>query len=64
MTLDEAAALKAAEIRAELLRLGRVKSHVDIMIAGVALEGSRVLVTRDRDFKEIAETVGLDVEAY
>ena len=58
------AALKAAEIRAELLRLGRVKSHVDIMIAGVALEGSHTLVTRDRDFKEIAETVGLDVEAY
>ncbi len=46
------------------MRLGRVKSHVDIMIAGVALEGSHVLVTRDRDFKEIAETVGLNLEAY
>lgn len=64
LPFDEAAALKAAEIRAELLRLGRVKSHVDIMIARVALEGSHVLVPRDRDFREIAETVGLDVEAY
>src|SRR5260370_19016575 len=64
LPFDEAAALKAAEIRAELLRLGRVKSHVDIMIAGVALEGSHILVTRDRDFKEIADTVGLNLEAY
>ena len=64
LPFDESAALKAAEIRAELLHLGRVKSHVDIMIAGIALQGSHVLVTRDRDFKEISGTVGLDVESY
>lgn len=64
LPFDEASALKAAEIRAELLRLGRVKSHVDIMIAGIAMEGSHVLITRDRDFGEIAETMGLNVETY
>ncbi len=64
LPFDEPAARKAAEIRAELLRMGRAKSHVDIMIAGIALEGSHVLITRDRDFKDIAETVGLNVEAY
>ncbi len=64
LPFDESAALKAADIRAELLRMGRAKSHVDIMIAGIALEGSHVLITRDRDFKDIAETVGPNVEAY
>ena len=38
---DELAALKAAEIRAELLKTGRVKSHVDTMIAGIALAGGK-----------------------
>jgi len=64
LPFDEHAALKAADIRAELMRMGRAKSHVDIMIAGIALEGSHVLITRDRDFKDIAGTVGLNVEAY
>ncbi len=64
LPFDESAALKAAEIRAELLRLGKVKSHVGIMIAGVAMAGSHVLVTRDQDFKEMSETMGLNVESY
>ena len=64
LPFDESAALKAAEIRAELLRLGRVKSHVDIMIAGIALQASHLLVTRDQDFKEISDGVGLKLESY
>lgn len=64
LPFDEVAAGRAAEIRAELLRLGRAKSHLDIMIAGIALQGSHALVTRDRDFEEIAETLGLNVESY
>ena len=46
------------------MRLGRLKSHVDVMIAGVAAAGGHVLVTRDRDFQDIAEAVGLAVERY
>ena len=61
---DEPAAAKAAEIRAELLRLGRVKSHVDTMIAGIASEGRHTLLSRDRDFAQIGPAVGLLVESY
>ena len=64
LPFDEPAATKAAEIRAELMRLGRVKSHVDVMIGGVAASGGHALVTRDRDFENIAPTVGLVLESY
>lgn len=61
---DEPSAMKAAEIRAELMKLGRVKSHVDTMIAGIASAGRHTLVSRDEDFQAISEAVGLAVEAY
>jgi predicted nucleic acid-binding protein len=61
---DEEAASHAAEIRAELMRLGRVKSHVDTMIAGIASRGRHTLVSRDADFAEIGRAVGLLVESY
>jgi len=61
---DEPSAMKAAEIRAELMKLGRVKSHVDTMIAGIASAGRHTLVSRDEDFKAISEVVGLAVESY
>ena len=64
LPFDEASATKAAEIRAELMRLGRAKSHVDVMIAGVAAAAGHTLVTRDRDFQDIAEAVGLVLEGY
>ena len=64
LPFDEPAAAKAAEIRAELMRLGRVKSHVDVMIAGVAAAGGHSLVTRDADFRDIGSAVGLAVEGY
>ncbi len=64
LPFDEPAATRAAEIRAELMRLGRLKSHVDVMIAGVSAAGGHILVTRDRDFQDIAQAVGLVVESY
>ncbi len=63
VTFDGPAASRAAEIRAELLRLGRVKSHVDVMIAGIARSGRHTLISRDADFKEIGRAVGLVVES-
>ncbi len=60
-SFDEAAARQAAGIRAELLRLGTVKSHPDVMIAGIAAAGNHRLVTRDGDFETIADAMGLDV---
>lgn len=61
---DESSAVRAAEIRAELMRLGRVKGHVDVMLAGIAVEGGHTLITRDQDFRGIAEAVPLAVESY
>ncbi len=61
---DETAALRAAEIRAELMKTGRVKSQVDTMIAGIALAGNDVLVTRDADFSAMADSLGLEIEGY
>ncbi|MEK6851485.1 MAG: PIN domain-containing protein [Candidatus Thermoplasmatota archaeon] len=64
LPFDEPSAVRAADIRAELIRLGRVKGHVDVMIAGIAAEGGHTLVTRDRDFRQISEATGLRVESY
>ena len=64
LPFDESAAVLAAEIRAELLRLGRVKGNVDVMIAGIAAAGGHSLITRDEDFRAIAETITLSLESY
>lgn len=61
---DELSAIKAAEIRAELMKLGKVKSHVDTMIAGIAAAGRHTLVSRDANFQVISEAVGLAIEPY
>ena len=62
--LDLAAAERAAEVRAELLRVGRVKGGADILTAGIALAGGHSLVTRDNVFHHIAEATGLHLESY
>lgn len=64
LPFDEASALKAAEIRAELMRLGRAKGHIDVMIAGIAAGGGHTLVTKDRDLKDISQAIGLNLEGY
>lgn len=64
LPFDEPAALRAAEIQAELMRLGRTKAHTDVMIAGIAAAGGHTLVTRDRDFDAMAEGMGLTLLAY
>lgn len=55
---------RAALIRAELSHLGRVKGTGDILSAGIALAGGHSLVTRDRDFPDIAQVTGLVLEPY
>ncbi len=64
LPFDEASAKRAAEIRVELLRLGRMKDHVDIMLAGITSQGDHTLITRDKDFHDMAQAVGLSVETY
>ena len=62
--LDLVAAEKAALIRTELGRVGRLKGVVDVLTAGIALAGDHALVTRDRDFQDIAAATGLTIERY
>lgn len=62
--LDLNGAERAATIQVELSRLGRVKGTGDILTAGIALAGGHSLVTRDADFRAIAEVTGLIVEPY
>jgi predicted nucleic acid-binding protein len=62
--LDLAAAERAASIRVELSRLGRVKGAVDVLSAGIALAGNHSLVTRDVDFQGISHVTGLVIETY
>jgi predicted nucleic acid-binding protein len=64
LPFDESSSMKAAEIRAELMRLGRPKGHLDTMIAGIVIQGGHTLVTRDRDLADISQAVGLSVERY
>jgi len=64
LSFDEPSARRAAEVRAEFMRLGRAKPGVDVMIAGIALNGDHALVTRDGDFAAISEEFGLRVEPY
>jgi predicted nucleic acid-binding protein len=62
--LDLVGSERAASIRVELSRLGRVKGTGDILTAGIALAGGHSLVTRDTDFRDIAEVTGLVLEPY
>jgi predicted nucleic acid-binding protein len=62
--LDLNGAERAASIRVELSHLGRVKGTGDILTAGIALAGGHSLVTRDTDFRAIADVIGLVVESY
>ena len=60
---DERAARRAAELRAELKRMGRAPGTADIMIAGHALAYGHLLVTRDRGLARAGEALGLKVVA-
>ena len=58
---DAAAAEAAAAIANALRAKGRQISHLDTMIAGIAVARGATLVTRDKDFKGVA---GLKIEDW
>lgn len=64
LPFDEEAAVRAAEMCAELNRLGRPKPVVDVMIAGIALARGLKLITRDEDIVALGRTFGFKVETY
>ncbi len=62
--LEAPALVRAARLRAQLLRRGRPKAHTDVMVAGIAAHGGHVLLTRDQDWHELGRDLGLRVESY
>ncbi len=54
-------ARRAAEMRAELQRMGMSPGAPDVMIAGHALAAGHTLVTRDRSLAAAGRTLGLPV---
>ncbi len=64
LPFNEPSARMAAEIQSELLRAGRPKSHTDVMIAAIAAVGGHSLITRDRDFQDIASVAELTLVSY
>jgi len=61
---DRESAREAAELRAELLRVGHGPGAPDIMIAGQALAGGHSLVTRDCHRGDVADAAGPKVILY
>ncbi len=61
---EEPAMVRAAHLRAELLRRGRPKAHTDVLVAGIAAQGGHVLLTRDADWHQLGRELGLRVEGY
>jgi predicted nucleic acid-binding protein len=61
---DEAAAVRAAEIQVDLMRAGRPRAALAVIIAAIAVAGGHTLISRDEDFGEMADLVGLKVESY
>ena len=65
LPLTRAAAEEASAITARLMDIGRPVNALDVLIAGIALStGAERLVTRDRDFLEIAKISDLAVTIY
>lgn len=50
---DRAAAVKSSEIFNKLRQNGRLINEADILIAGIVLSKKGILITKDKDFKEI-----------
>jgi tRNA(fMet)-specific endonuclease VapC len=59
------AAEEASTITARLMDIGRPVNALDVLIAGIALaNGAERVITRDRDFLEIAKISDLTVTIY
>ena len=62
LPLTSEAALKAAQIYAELRKNGEVIGHIDVLIAGIALENDLVLVTNNN--KDFGRIQGLKIDNW
>jgi tRNA(fMet)-specific endonuclease VapC len=62
LNFDATAAEKSSDIMATLLSLGMPTNSLDVLIAGIAIaNGAEELVTKDRDFENIAKVAEIKV---
>ena len=54
--------ITAFNIQCELLRIERPKSFSDLIVAAICINRGEKLITRDKDFTDIARVSGLNVE--
>ncbi len=52
-SFDEPAPARSAQIFKELKKKGHMINELDILIAAIAIAHDELLVTRDKDFKEV-----------
>ncbi len=65
LDFDLKAGDESSYIMARLLSLGKIVNTLDVLIAGIAItNGADKIVSRDRDFLEIAKVTGLEIEVY
>ncbi|HIH44509.1 MAG TPA: type II toxin-antitoxin system VapC family toxin [Candidatus Methanoperedenaceae archaeon] len=56
---------ESSDIMAKLLALGKAVNTLDVIIAGIAItNGADKIISRDKDFEEIAKITGIEVEVY
>lgn len=54
----------AYKIQEELYRIGKMKGFADLLLAAICINRRERLVTKDTDFKDIAETSDLEVKIW
>jgi len=54
--------LLAHKIQEELLKMGKPKTFADLLIASICINNSEELITKDKDFSDIAEASNLKVK--
>ena len=65
LDFDIRASEESSEVMARLLSIGKVVNTLDVLIAGIAIRnGADKIISRDRDFLEIAKVTGLEIEVY
>ncbi|MDW8014192.1 MAG: type II toxin-antitoxin system VapC family toxin [Archaeoglobaceae archaeon] len=65
LLFDVKSADEASNIAAKLFAIGKEVNALDILIAGIAVaNGAEKILTRDRDFLEIAKVSDLEVVFY
>ena len=65
LNLDTNSAEKSSEIMARLLKMGASVNALDVIIAGISVaHGAETIVSKDRDFLEIAKVTEIEAVIY